>query len=232
MQVLIAEDDSTSRIILQNMLTNWDYEVTVVADGNQAWEILLRPNAPNLVLLDWMMPGMSGPDICRKIKAEKRMDPQYIILLTAKDEHGDIVKGLESGADDYISKPYNREELRARLAAGKRIVELQTELTTRNKLEGVIEMAGAVCHEVNQPLQSISGHVELLLARTGPDDPMHSALQNISNATDRIARLTRTIMGITEYQTTKYLEGKMVDIFGSSDNFEQVASMADFGRKK
>jgi phosphoserine phosphatase RsbU/P len=232
MQILIAEDDPISRIILQNMLTNWGYEVLVAVDGDQAYEMLLRPDTPDLALLDWMMPGMSGPDICRRIKSEKQMHPKYIILLTVKDDHGDIVEGLESGADDYISKPYNREELRARLAVGRRVLGLQSELTARNKLEAILEMAGAVCHEVNQPLQGISGYVELLSGRINPDDPMNSVLQNMSNAIDRIARLTRTIMGITKYQTTEYLEGKVVDIYRSSDSLEEVASMSKIGRKK
>jgi DNA-binding response OmpR family regulator len=130
-KVLIAEDDPVSRSILDAFLSRWGYEVVVTADGTEAWEILQQPAPPRLLILDWMMPGMSGVDICRRLRQEDQSPPLYVILLTSRARAEDVVQGLEAGADDYISKPFNREELRARTRAAARLVELQTSLHQR-----------------------------------------------------------------------------------------------------
>jgi len=130
-KVLIAEDDPVSRSILDAFLSRWGYEVVVTADGTEAWEILQQPAPPRLLILDWMMPGMSGVDICRRLRQEDQSPPPYVILLTSRARAEDVVQGLEAGADDYISKPFNREELRARTRAAARLVELQTSLHQR-----------------------------------------------------------------------------------------------------
>ena len=131
MRVLIAEDDAVSRHILQATLRKWGYEVVVCADGTQAWQVLQAENAPQLVILDWMMPGMDGVEICRKVRETPQAHPAYIMLLTARERSQDIVAGLQSGADDYLTKPFDREELRARMQAGLRVLELQSSLTER-----------------------------------------------------------------------------------------------------
>jgi two-component system, cell cycle response regulator len=128
MRVLIAEDDLTSRIILDGVLKKWGYQTEVVVDGAIAWEALQRPDAPNLLVLDWNMPGMDGIEVCRRIREKSVSNPPYVILLTARGEKADIVKGLDAGANDYISKPYDNDELRARLRVGQRMLELQSEL--------------------------------------------------------------------------------------------------------
>jgi sigma-B regulation protein RsbU (phosphoserine phosphatase) len=130
-KVLIAEDDPISRSVLNAFLSRWGYEVVVAADGTEAWEILHQPEAPCLVILDWIMPGISGVDICRRLREEEQSPPPYIILLTSRTGAEDVVEGLEAGADDYISKPFNREELRARTHAAARLVELQASLRQR-----------------------------------------------------------------------------------------------------
>jgi DNA-binding response OmpR family regulator len=131
MKLLIAEDDFTTRAMLQSVLARWSYEVEAVADGHAAWAALGRPDAPRLALLDWTMPGLDGVEVCRRVRALAAADPPYLILLTARTQKGDIVVGLQAGANDYIAKPYDTGELQARLAVGTRMVELQASLARR-----------------------------------------------------------------------------------------------------
>jgi two-component system, cell cycle response regulator len=126
--VLIAEDDPLSRRLLERWLEQWDYRVTAVENGVDAWEVMQRENAPQLAILDWMMPGMEGIELCRRIRSRDQRLYQYILLLTAKDKKQDLVAGLEAGADDYLTKPFDVDELRARVRAGKRILDLQAAL--------------------------------------------------------------------------------------------------------
>jgi len=122
------------------------------------------------------------------------------------------VQGLEAGADDYIAKPYNNAELKARVDVGRRMLLLQNEMREREKLQGVLEMAGAVCHELNQPLQIVSGFAEMLLLETNTDDKNYKILKTIKQGIERIGELTRRIMKITRYQAKPYLKGRIVDI--------------------
>jgi sigma-B regulation protein RsbU (phosphoserine phosphatase) len=141
LHVLIAEDDPVSRTVLDRTLRGWGHDVTVTRDGSEAWEALLQPNAPNLAILDWMMPGIEGPEICRRVRALAKPVPPYLILLTAKGLTNDIVNGLDSGADDFVTKPFDRHELRSRLRVGERILALQEGLAERvRELEAALSM--------------------------------------------------------------------------------------------
>ena len=131
MRVVIAEDDAVSRRILETLLGQWGYEVTTTLDGEAAWEVLQGPNAPSLAILDIMMPGIDGLELCRRLRQSPTSMPPYIILLTANQGVREIVKGIEAGADDYLTKPYDRDELRVRVQVGARIIELQTKLAER-----------------------------------------------------------------------------------------------------
>jgi CheY-like chemotaxis protein len=131
MRILIAEDDPVSKYVLDAMLNNWGYEVVVTSNGNEAAEVLLGENAPQLAVLDWMMPGMDGVEVCRAAREKMRDKSLYVILLTAKAEKVNVVEGLEAGADDYIVKPFAREELRARVAVGARVIDLQNAVADR-----------------------------------------------------------------------------------------------------
>jgi diguanylate cyclase (GGDEF)-like protein len=136
MRVLIAEDDFTSRNILTAILKKWGYDPVVTNDGAAAWDVLQRPDAPKLVLLDWNMPGMEGLEVCRRLSDNDSSNPPYVILLTGREEKGDIVQGLRAGANDYIAKPYDNEELQARIGVGRRMLELQASLVdARDALE-------------------------------------------------------------------------------------------------
>jgi two-component system chemotaxis response regulator CheY len=124
-EVLIADDDALSRRILQDVLATWGYKVQITKNGHEAWEALQKEDTPNLVILDWMMPGLDGVDICKLLRQHTKARYTYIILLTGRDRPEDIVHGLEAGADDYIIKPFNPEELKYRLKIGERIIDLE-----------------------------------------------------------------------------------------------------------
>src|ERR1700729_3902789 len=126
-RVLVAEDDAMFRRILASWLTTWGYAVTMAQDGAEAWAILQQEIRPQVLILDWMMPAINGLELCSKVRERNQIPYQYILLVTAKDAKQDLVMGLESGADDYVTKPFDKSELRARLRAGNRILTLQHE---------------------------------------------------------------------------------------------------------
>lgn len=138
MKLLIAEDDLTSRTMLEAVTRKWGYEPVAVENGEAAWEILQQSDSPRLLLLDWEMPKLGGTELCQRLRAEETTDPPFIILLTARSETNDIVEGLEAGANDYISKPFENAELQARLRVGRRMLDLQLELN-RTKEELVYQ---------------------------------------------------------------------------------------------
>jgi len=131
MQILVAEDDPVSRRALDVILRRWNYDVLAVADGAAAWDILQTEQAPKIAILDWMMPVMDGPEVCRRVQALDRPEPPYLILLTARGSKEDMVSGFRSGADDYVTKPFDREELHARIQVGIRMIGLQKKLADR-----------------------------------------------------------------------------------------------------
>lgn len=131
MKVLIAEDEPDSLQLLQIIVGRWGYEPVPVRDGLEAWEALKADDAPQLAILDIMMPGMDGLEVCRRAREMNSPVPVYIIILTAKTLPKEIVTGLEAGADDYLTKPFDPNELRARIKVGERILELQQSLAAR-----------------------------------------------------------------------------------------------------
>lgn len=135
MKVLVADDSIVSRHVLEATLRKWDYEPITATNGTDAWQILQREDAPHLVILDWMMPGLTGLEICKLVRQRAKEPYTYVMLLTARSEIGDVIEGMEAGADDYITKPFEYNELKVRLRAGRRIVELHSELLeVREKL--------------------------------------------------------------------------------------------------
>jgi phosphoserine phosphatase RsbU/P len=141
MKVLIAEDDPVSRRMLEAMLTKWGYQVVVAGDGLAAWQALQPPDSPRVAVLDWMMPGLDGIEICRRIAADNAYRPMHLILLTTRSDKEDIVEGFQAGANDYITKPFQHDELQARVQVGARVVQLQLELAERVK-----ELEQALAH--------------------------------------------------------------------------------------
>jgi diguanylate cyclase (GGDEF)-like protein len=151
-RILIAEDDPISRRMLQSFLMKWGYEVLAVASGTEALSILDRPDAPPLAVLDWMMPGMEGPEICREIRKNPERPYTYVLLLTARSQKEDLLKGLEAGADDYLTKPFDAQELRARLHVGQRILDLQHHLlaaTEELRFRATHDMLTGACNRAS-----------------------------------------------------------------------------------
>jgi DNA-binding response OmpR family regulator len=128
LKILIAEDNAVSRRFLETCLTKWGYEVISAKDGSEAWEVLQKEDPPRLAILDWMMPKMDGVQVCRKVRKGPQEAYVYILLLIAKGEKSDLVKAIEAGAGDYLTKPFEPDELKVRLRAGRRIIELQEEV--------------------------------------------------------------------------------------------------------
>jgi DNA-binding response OmpR family regulator len=181
MRVLIADDDRMTTTMLTHALAKWGlFEASIAHDGESAWQAI-RAEGPQLAILDWMMPGLEGPALCRRIRADPATAHLYVILLTARDSHEDLVAGLDAGADDYLIKPFNHEELRARLNVGARIVglqrrlaervaELEAAISTVKQLQGMIPIC-SYCKRIRsdsdewEPLESyISEHSDALFS--------------------------------------------------------------------
>ena len=139
MRILIAEDDRVTARLLTSLLTGWGYETALASDGESVLAMILDERTPYLALLDWMLPGMDGPEVCRRTRASASPTPGYLILLTARNTRADLVEGLDAGADEYLVKPIEPGELRARLNAGTRILDLQTRLANQvSELEAAL----------------------------------------------------------------------------------------------
>ncbi len=189
MKLLIAEDDLTSRTMLNAMAKKWGYDPIAVEDGELAWEVFQQAESPKLLLIDWEMPNLDGLGLCRRIAECASIEPPYIILLTARNDVKDIVNGLDSGANDYIAKPYDQSELKARLQSGKRMLELQAELKKakeeltfeRETIEDIIlkMRSSKVFYDrdlrcLEEPVEKTSGDV--LLSANKPDGTRHIML--------------------------------------------------------
>ncbi len=159
-RVLIAEDDPISRRVLETMLVHWGYQTIAACDGREAWDVLQQPESPRLAILDWMMPEMTGVDVCRLVRQGSKGGYSYLILLTAKGRQEDVIEGMTAGADDYITKPFDSGELRARLNAARRILDLQAELiaarealreqATRDVLTGLWNRSAILDNFINE----------------------------------------------------------------------------------
>lgn len=176
MKILIGDDSLTHRVMLEAIVKQWGFDVVLAEDGEQAWEILSGPDAPRLVLLDWEMPGLDGLEVCRRVRESQDQDPPYILLLTARRETADIVTGLDAGANDYVSKPFENTELHARLRVGARMLDLQRELidarealeyqATHDALTGLLNR-GAVMQAMERAMERVkqdgqSWHIGLI----------------------------------------------------------------------
>lgn len=157
-RVLVAEDDTTSRRILEALLQRWGYAFELVADGDGAWQRLQRDDAPRLVVLDWQMPGLDGLEVLHRLRRRDAERRCYVLFVTTRDQKQDLVAALGAGADDYVTKPFDPDELRARLEVGRRFVELRGQLDARladlqaaldhvKTLQGVLPVC-MYCHKI------------------------------------------------------------------------------------
>lgn len=175
MNVLLAEDSPHQRAALEVLLEAWDYTVVSAADGQEAWALLQTADAPSLLLLDSVMPGLDGPELCRRLAPARAQRPLHVILLTSLAGAEDIERGLEAGADDYVKKPFDERELRARLSVGRRAVLLQRELEARmrqleeaasriRQLEGILPIC-SYCRRIREEEQKRWQSIEAFVSR-------------------------------------------------------------------
>lgn len=187
MKVVVAEDYEPTRILLEGSLSQWGYDIRSFNDGSEAWQMISGADTPLIVLLDWEMPGMSGVEICKRLKARKEGPFVYAIILTSHSDRDRVVEGLASGAHDFIAKPFDRYELKSRLEVGARILEYERVLQEKNEalvkyaeqMEVLAEerarqlihadrlatlgtMSAGVAHEINNPAAVLWGNVEML----------------------------------------------------------------------
>ncbi|MFP4175660.1 MAG: sensor histidine kinase [Planctomycetota bacterium] len=187
MKVLVAEDDTASRELMAALMEKEGYDVIAVEDGEEAWKVLRDQEAPKLVILDWLMPGLDGLEVCRKIRAEKRQNYTYIIMVTVKDDRDDIQAGFDAGADDYLTKPLDVTQLKHRLRSAKRITryeeqleenrreldryaaqmkqlaeERAEQLVRADRMATLGTLSAGIAHEINNPASFISGNAQSL----------------------------------------------------------------------
>ncbi|MDD2853739.1 MAG: response regulator [Desulfuromonadaceae bacterium] len=181
MNILIAEDDTPSRLMLQSLLVKWGYSVTSAKDGDEAWNYLCEPGHPHLLILDWKMPGIEGPELVKRLREREPEKPYYAIIITSRSNKDSASSALNSGADDFIGKPFDNDELRARVAVGYRmnclqnalyehIQDLSQALNRVKRLEGIIPIC-MYCKKIrddqnswNQLEQYISDHSEAMFS--------------------------------------------------------------------
>ena len=168
MEILVVEDNPVTNRLLQKILEKWDHQVKTALNGKEAWDIIEGSNV-RIDITDWIMPKMDGVDLCKKIRSADLDRYIYIIFLTGKDQKKDLLKGLESGADDYLAKPFDHDELKVRLRVGERIIYLEkqnqethTKLIHTDKLASIGQLAAGVAHEINNPTGYICSNINTL----------------------------------------------------------------------
>lgn len=202
--ILIAEDDPSASRVLRQILERIGYRVSVAEDGNEAVRFLSREGAPDLLLLDWMLPGITGLEVCHL--ARQRWDPLRlpILMVTAKTDPESVYAAFDAGASDYVAKPFRGAELRARIAAhlrNKRLVEerqrMEDHLRERDRLSTLGLLTGGVAHDLNNPLAVISAHAQMLLRRA-EDEGSQGQLREILDAVERCRRIASDLLGFAK----------------------------------
>ncbi len=227
MKILIADDGLTTRTMLYASLSKWGHEVVTAADGNDAWYIMQKKDAPKFLILDWMMPGMNGLELCRKLRLKQAEQAYYIILLTSKSNPQDIEEALKSGADDFISKPYDNNELYARINTGMKILELQSPFPLRqsNPTQKVnagiksrtfkeenkgyennrnaFEQIDEICQEIDHTLQSVLDFYDNLFLDFQKNNNNYKAQKTIKEGMEKIGFLNRRVIHISNKSQKK-----------------------------
>ncbi len=211
--ILIVDDSPVSSMVVSLILKkNSDYRTVRVWDGpaciKKAKEV-----KPDLILLDIQMPGMNGIEVCEVLKKDEKTRDIPVIFVTATTDNETLKEAFESGGTDYVCKPVNKIELLARIKSVLLHRKMAKKLLEEERLRGVLEMAGGICHDLNQPMQVVSGYSELLLMDIEKDNSAYPYVKMIKEHTDAMGSITRKLMRITKYETQDYIEGgRIIDI--------------------
>jgi len=208
-RILVVDDDENTSFILQKRLERAGYEVVTTDRAKRAFE-LLGKSPFDLVMSDVMMPDLSGFDLCRRIREMEGLRKLPVILISARDEVESIVEGLDAGADDYLAKPFNPDELLARVRTQLRIKELQEQLLASEKAKVAGELAGAAAHEINQPLTILMGYAEMLLPLVEGDPDVRDKVSRILEGAEEIARVVKRIQDLRGYKTKAYMNSSTI----------------------
>ncbi len=206
--ILIVDDARANIRVLVDILRE-HYDISAATGGLQALELVAGGDPaviPDLILLDIAMPDMDGFEVCRRLRSDPATGEIPVVFITASTDPETVAEAFGAGGSDYVRKPVSRAELLARVKSALSQRELTRRLIEEKKLQGVIEMAGAVCHELNQPLQTITGFAQLLALQTPRSDPRAEHVEIINAQVIRMAEITRKLMRITRYETMTYLE--------------------------
>ena len=211
--LLVVDDSPVSSMLVSLILKKHsDYCTVRVLDG-QACIKKAKEVKPDLILLDIQMPGMNGIEVCKVLKKDERTRDIPVIFVTASTDNETLKEAFESGGNDYVRKPVNKIELLARIKSVLLHKKMEKKLMEEEKLNGVLEMAGGICHELNQPMQVVSGYSELLLMDIEKDNSAYPYIKMIKEQTDEMGSITKKLMRITKYETRDYIEGsRIIDI--------------------
>ena len=211
--LLVVDDSPVSSMLVSLILKKHsDYCTVRVWDG-QACIKKAKEVKPDLILLDIQMPGMNGIEVCKVLKKDERTRDIPVIFVTASTDNETLKEAFESGCNDYVCKPVNKIELLVRIKSVLLHKKMEKKLMEEEKLKGVLEMAGGICHELNQPMQVVSGYSELLLMDIEKDNSAYPYIKMIKEQTDEMGSITKKLMRITKYETRDYIEGsRIIDI--------------------
>jgi CheY-like chemotaxis protein len=208
--VFIVDDSPVSSKIISRMLKkNSDYYSVKIWDGPECIK-KAKEVKPDLILLDIQMPGMNGIEVCKVLRKDEQTYDIPVIFVTASTDNETLKEAFESGGTDYVRKPVNKIELLARIKSVLIQKKLEKRLMEKEKLNGVLEMAGGICHDLNQPMQVVSGYSELLLMDMGKENSAYPYIKMIKEQTDEMGSITRKLMRITKYETKDYIEGSII----------------------
>lgn len=217
-KILIVDDSADTIYIIGHILERSFFEISIAKSGKECLEILKKIK-PEMILLDIMMPDINGIEVCKIIRQKYDAREMPIIFISASLDDQYLAEAFQAGGNDFIHKPINKTELQTRVRSTLEQKELAKRILQEEKLVGILEMAGAVCHELNQPLQVVLGYAELLIAKYSADTPGYEYVGKIIENSMKISRITKKLSKITKYETKKYIgQSKIIDIEKSIDN--------------
>ena len=204
LRVIVADDDASSRHLLQHFLNQWGFNPEVASDGTQAWDLLQAKDVPTIAIFDWVMPGLEGVDLCRKVRRLSRQHYTYVLLLTSKTGKQDVIEGLGAGADDYVSKPFNPKELQARLLVAQRIIGFQEQLIATRE-----ELRIQATHDFLTQLLNRGGIMDALAQEMNRSDRREGAFSVIIADIDHFKKINDTYGHATGDQVLREVAARM-----------------------